>query len=427
EHVKAGRFGKWLEGARDWSISRQRFWASCIPIWQCACGAKKVMGSLEEFYQHANGKITKLILVRHGEAESNAADIICCQTNKYHLTEKGKGQIIVAARKLKGEISGRENEVVFYSSPVLRARESAEIIGGELGLSFSIAEELREIGLGNWDDHNRAELAANDVLRQKYLSAAPEDKYDLKLGGTGESQAEVAERMNKWLAGVLEKNPGKIILVVSHSDPIDDLISVLRGRSKREAGYSLYGPNHTRKGEYKIVYLNNETKKEIDLHKDSVDKISLQCDVCPGEMKRVPDVLDCWFESGSMPYAQMHYPFENKERFENNFPAEFIAEGIDQTRAWFYYTHALATGIRNNFAYKNVIVNGIVLAEDGKKMSKRLKNYPDPDLLLEKYGADAMRYYLLTSPVMLAENLNFSEKGVADCLRKVNMILWNVY
>jgi len=128
-----------------------------------------------------------------------------------------------------------------------------------------------------------------------------------------------------------------------------------------------------------------------------------------------------------MPYAQMHYPFENKERFENNFPAEFIAEGIDQTRCWFYYLHAIATGIKNNFAYKNVIVNGIVLAEDGKKMSKKLKNYPDPSFLFDKYGADALRYYLLSSPVMLAENLNFSEKAVADCLRKVNMILWNVY
>jgi isoleucyl-tRNA synthetase len=144
-------------------------------------------------------------------------------------------------------------------------------------------------------------------------------------------------------------------------------------------------------------------------------------------MKRVPDVLDTWFDSGSMPYAQMHYPFENKERFENNFPAEFIAEGIDQTRCWFYYLHAISVGIKNNFAYKNVIVNGIVLAEDGKKMSKKLKNYPDPSFLFDKYGADALRYYLLSSPVMLAENLNFSEKAVGDCLRKVNMILWNIY
>lgn len=168
-------------------------------------------------------------------------------------------------------------------------------------------------------------------------------------------------------------------------------------------------------------------KKVEDLHKHAVDKITFFCEKCGGTMKRVPDVLDCWFESGSMPYAQMHYPFENKEKFENNFPAEFIAEGSDQTRAWFYYLHAIANGIKKTHAFKNVIVNGIVLAEDGKKMAKRLNNYPDPSFIFNQYGADALRYYLLTSPVMLADNLCFSEGGVKDALRKVNMILWNVY
>lgn len=164
-----------------------------------------------------------------------------------------------------------------------------------------------------------------------------------------------------------------------------------------------------------------------DLHKHVVDEVTFPCTKCGGVMHRIPDVLDTWFDSGSMPYAQMHYPFENKEKFEKNFPAEFIAEGQDQTRAWFYYQHVLATGIKQKPAFKNVIVNGIVLAEDGKKMSKKLKNYPDPSLLFDKYGSDALRYYLLTSPVMLAENLNFSEKGVLEAVRKVNMILWNVY
>ena len=116
-------------------------------------------------------------------------------------------------------------------------------------------------------------------------------------------------------------------------------------------------------------------------------------------MKRVPDVLDTWFDSGSMPYAQLHYPFSNKEKFEANFPAEFIAEGVDQTRAWFYYLHVIATAIKDSQPFNNVIVNGIVLAEDGKKMSKRLNNYPDPSEIFSKYGADAMRYYLFASPV----------------------------
>lgn len=162
-----------------------------------------------------------------------------------------------------------------------------------------------------------------------------------------------------------------------------------------------------------------------DLHKHVVDRVTWQC-TCGGTMRRIPDVLDTWFDSGSMPYAQQHYPFENKEIFEQSFPAEFIAEGVDQTRAWFYYLHVIASAITQQPAFKNVIVNGIVLAEDGKKMSKKLKNYPDPNGILDTYGADALRYYLLSSPVMEAENLNFSEKGVKEALQKVVMLLDNV-
>ncbi len=154
--------------------------------------------------------------------------------------------------------------------------------------------------------------------------------------------------------------------------------------------------------------------KVEDLHKHFVDKYTFKCEKCNGTMKRVPDVLDCWFESGSMPYAQMHYPFENKEKFEKNFPAQFVAEGVDQTRAWFYYLHVLATALKGTNAFKNVIVNGMVLAEDGKKMSKHLDNYPDPMEIMEEYGADAIRYYLTNSPVMKAEDLSFSEKDLKE-------------
>jgi len=168
-------------------------------------------------------------------------------------------------------------------------------------------------------------------------------------------------------------------------------------------------------------------QKVTDLHKHIIDKVTFKCCKCKGEMKRVPDVLDTWFDSGSMPYAQMHYPFENKNKFETNFPAEFIAEGSDQTRAWFYYLHILATAVMQKPAYKNVIVNGIVLAEDGKKMSKRLKNYPDPMEVFDKYGADVLRFYLLSSPVMAAENLSLSEKELVEIQRGMFRMLWNSY
>ncbi|HCR52185.1 TPA: isoleucine--tRNA ligase [Candidatus Kaiserbacteria bacterium] len=158
-------------------------------------------------------------------------------------------------------------------------------------------------------------------------------------------------------------------------------------------------------------------KKITDLHKHIVDDITIPC-LCGGHMRRIPDVLDTWFDSGSMPYGEKHYPFEHKERFDAAFPAQFIAEGMDQTRAWFYYLHVLAGALFKKNAFQNVIVNGIVLAEDGKKMSKRLQNYPDPMEIVEKYGADALRFYLLSSPVMQAENLAFSESGVDDVAKK---------
>jgi isoleucyl-tRNA synthetase len=168
-------------------------------------------------------------------------------------------------------------------------------------------------------------------------------------------------------------------------------------------------------------------QKITDIHKHIVDKITFPCEKCGQNMQRVSDVLDTWFDSGSMPYAQGHYPFENKEKFEQSFPADFIAEGVDQTRAWFYYQHVIASGIKHSNAFKNVIVNGIVLAEDGKKMSKRLKNYPDPTEMLDKYGADTLRYYLMSSPVVAAQNLNFSEGELAEIVRGMMRMLWNSY
>jgi len=194
-------------------------------------------------------------------------------------------------------------------------------------------------------------------------------------------------------------------------------------------------------GEIKVVGSIAELKElsgvEVeDLHKHVVDKITFECDKCAkddtstplsdrGVMKRIPDVLDCWFESGSMPYAQIHYPFENQEKFKNNFPAEFIAEGVDQTRCWFYYLLVLSTALFDEVPFKNAIASGIVLAEDGKKMSKKLKNYPDPMDLFEKYGVDAVRFYLAGSPLMKADTLNFSEKEVDEVVKKLILILSN--
>eukprot|EP00957_Ditylum_brightwellii_P168684 12839411-Ditylum_brightwellii.AAC.1 len=165
-----------------------------------------------------------------------------------------------------------------------------------------------------------------------------------------------------------------------------------------------------------------------DLHRETVDSVTIPSKKNPGTvLRRIDEVFDCWFESGSMPYAQKHYPFENKEKFEKGFPADFIAEGLDQTRGWFYTLMVLSTALFDKPAFKNLIVNGMVLAGDGKKMAKRLKNYPDPILVISKYGADALRMYLINSPVVRAESLKFQEAGVLGVVKEVFLPLYNAF
>ncbi|OJJ49983.1 hypothetical protein ASPZODRAFT_1081354 [Penicilliopsis zonata CBS 506.65] len=173
--------------------------------------------------------------------------------------------------------------------------------------------------------------------------------------------------------------------------------------------------------------LSGYTGELTDLHRDKVDHITIPSKQGKGELRRVSEVFDCWFESGSMPYASCHYPFENKDFFEKSFPGDFIAEGLDQTRGWFYTLTVLGTHLFGKLPFKNCVVNGIVLAEDGKKMSKRLKNYPDPTLIMDRYGSDALRLYLINSPVVRAEPLRFKESGVKEIVAKVLLPLWNSY
>ncbi|MDA1301717.1 MAG: isoleucine--tRNA ligase [Proteobacteria bacterium] len=192
------------------------------------------------------------------------------------------------------------------------------------------------------------------------------------------------------------------------------------------------------------IWINDETGREMcigsieelaslsgvrvdDLHRENVDPLTFTQEGEPGTYRRIEEVLDCWFESGSMPYAQLHYPFENQDVFEQGFPAEFIAEGLDQTRGWFYTLIVLGTALYGTHPFKNVIVNGIVMAEDGKKMSKRLRNYTPPDDLMEKYGADALRLYLINSGLVRAEEQRFTDDGVRDMVRRALLPWLNAY
>jgi len=165
-----------------------------------------------------------------------------------------------------------------------------------------------------------------------------------------------------------------------------------------------------------------------DIHREFVDDIQIPSREGRGMLKRIPEVFDCWFESGSMPFAQSHYPFStSEEKFQEIFPADFIAEGLDQTRGWFYTLMVISGAITDQPPFKNLIVNGIVLAEDGSKMSKSKKNYPDPLLIADTFGADACRLYLCNSPVVRAETLKFSKDGVQNIVRDIFLPWFNAY
>ncbi len=163
----------------------------------------------------------------------------------------------------------------------------------------------------------------------------------------------------------------------------------------------------------------------LDLHRPMIDGVIIPC-ACGSDQRRIPDVFDCWFESGSMPTASIHYPFEHKRWFEEHAPADFIGEAQDQTRGWFYTLHVLASALFERPAFTNATVTGMILAEDGKKMSKKLKNYPDPWHIFTTYGADALRFYLLSSPVVEADSLNFSERDLTTVVRGFLNLIWNV-
>jgi isoleucyl-tRNA synthetase len=177
-----------------------------------------------------------------------------------------------------------------------------------------------------------------------------------------------------------------------------------------------------------IADLKKYTGIEVkDLHREFVDDLNFTIPGEEGTYKRIPEVLDCWFESGSMPYAQLHYPFENQDVFKEGFPAEFIAEGLDQTRGWFYTLTVLSSALYDRPAFKNVIVNGMVLAKDGKKMSKRLRNYTPPDELIDTFGADSLRLFLINSGLVKAEELRFTDDGVKDMVRRALLPWFNSY
>ncbi len=331
--------------------------------------------------------------VRHGETDLNKQGILQGGNTDASLNDTGRTQALATAKKLK-----TKDYDVIVCSDLARARETAEIISQTLGLPVTTSHALlRERNCGEWS----GKRTVTDLLAEFPFPfpAAQSISMHYRTPNGGESVDQFLNRLQKAHEWLVQEFAGKRVLVVAHA-------GVLRGMS---------------------ILTGNQTYREAVMG-DQENGASLKLELNP-LLSRIPDVLDCWFESGSMPYAQGHFPFSQpaNAKMPSGFPADFIAEGIDQTRGWFYTLTVLSTALFKKPAFKHCIVNGTVLAADGKKMSKRLKNYPEPLEVVEKFGADAVRFALMSSPAVRGEDLRFSEKLVEEQLRNVLLPLWNTY
>ncbi len=426
EYLKDGRFHNILEGAPDWTISRNRYWASPLPFWKSKNGDLMVVSSLEELKKKTKKSGNKYFVMRHGGTEGNAKGVISFKYQESdNLTEEGKTQVERTVEALQ-----HEKIDLIISSPFTRTRETTEILREKLDLSddqIIFADELHEIDGGDFDGKTWEEY-------HQYILQMGEDWFVEKIPG-GESLKDVGKRTGKVLYELENNYKDKNILIVTHGGPAwalfvnAGLFSPVN-KEYQPANSHVFVPEFKRFHNAEVrtlpfVPLPHNDNYELDIHRPYIDEIIL-VNESGEEYHRIPEVIDCWFESGSMPFAQDHYPFERPNWPEENFPADFVAEYIAQTRTWFYYTHVLSTILFDHAPFKHVVTTGTLLAEDGEKMSKSKGNYPDPWILFDKYGVDALRLFLMGSPLMRGEDMNFSEKAVDDIYKKIVSRLNNV-
>lgn len=422
KEVGEGRFGNWLSGARDWAISRSRFWGAPLPVWKDIKTEEcKVIGSINDLKKYSHAKNTYYIC-RHGEAENNTKAIISSRAdNPHHLSEIGKKQASEASKWL----SNKKIDLIF-TSPFVRTKETAEIISKKLNLDASkiiTDNRLTELNAGVWNGKN-----FNDFM----YAFAQKDRFAQTPEG-GENYTDIKKRVGDFIYDMEKSYKGQNILIVSHDTPLFLLETVVQGLDEKQSialrGSAEHYNKNSKPRKLDFHPLPHNEKYEIDLHRPFIDDIELISEK-GNKMQRVPEVFDCWFESGSMPFGEAHYPF-NKCDFNHKpgpfskilgktkgYPADFIAEGLDQTRGWFYSMLVLGVALFGKSPYKQVVVNGLVLAEDGQKMAKSKKNYPNLMLMVDKYGADALRYFLMSSPVVKGQDFAFSEKGVDEVVKK---------
>ncbi len=407
EHLKHGRFRNIIEGAPDWTISRNRFWASPLPVWKHAgSGEVRVIGSLSELRACTKRSGNTYLMVRHGEAESNVTHTISGRVeNEHHLTETGREQTRRAAEGLKAR-----GITKIVASPLLRTKETAEAIAQALGMR---ADDVVYDGrLAEWQ---LGDLEGRPVGSLREVCPTYVERFS-KGCGTGETLLEMKRRIGAALYEYETTYANEVVLLVGHEYTLWLAECVARGATVEECivirGTEVDYVANGEVRELDFAPLPHNEEYELDLHRPYIDELQLVAEDGV-ELVRIPEVVDCWVESGVMPVASQH-TLHAAQGKPARYPGDFIAEYIAQTRTWFYYMHAMGVLLFDGPSFTHCVTTGTILAEDGSKMSKSKGNFTDPLVNLDRFGADALRLYMLGSVVMQSEDMSFRDEELKD-------------
>lgn len=420
-HIKEGRFGEWLKDVKDWAISRERYWGTPLPVWQAPDGERLFVDSIATLKQYVKNSGNKYMVMRHGQTEANIKGLWDFGERTTPLTEEGQQQVIATAQTLKGKKID-----VIITSPYKRTLETATLVATQLGLNEEVIvvdEQIREWNAGA--EFDKKSLDDYFEIRNNHA-----DRYGFRAEG-GESYADILKRSGDFMYELEQKYQGKNILIISHGAVVRGIELIANGMSLKTMFRQTRDYINLMNGELRtidFVPLPHNEQYELDLHRPYIDEVVL---VKEGqEYRRVKEVMDVWFDSGSMPFAQDHYPFGSTtlttgDHKELAYPADFISEAIDQTRGWFYTLHAVGTLMGRGKAYKNVICLGHILDAEGKKMSKSIGNIVDPEIEIARFGVDTLRLWMY-SVNQPGDSKNYDPKTVAELERQVFGLLYNI-